>query len=153
MTLHLVLRAEPAPAQTRLDQLLAAAHADCPVHAYVLMATHLHVLASPRRASDLGALRDALRARECDASRVHARRYLLACMRYIELNPVRAGIVREPGRYAWSSFRANALGAPDPRVTPHPAYYALGRTAEARRAAYRAGFGGTVRSPGSRPAC
>ena len=153
MTLHLVLRAEPAPAQTCLDRLLAGARADCPVHAYVMMGTHVHVLASPRHASDLQALCDALRTRECDASLVYARRYLLACMRYIELNPVRAGIVREPGRYAWSSFRANALGAPDARVTPHPAYYALGRTPEARREAYRAGFGGTVRIPGSRPAC
>ena len=153
MTLHLVLRGERAPAQARLARLRLVAHGDCPVHAYVLMATHAHVLASPRLAADLQALRDALHASACDASPVHARGYLLACMRYIELNPVRAGIVRDPGRYAWSSFRANALGAPDALVTPHPVYYALGRTAEARRAAYRAAFGATARIPGPRPAC
>ena len=67
---------------------------------------------------------------------VHARRYLLACMRYIELNPVRAHLVDRPADYRWSSFRANALGHDDPIVTPHPLYDALGRSADLRRRAY-----------------
>ena len=73
-------------------------------------------------------------------SPVHARRYLFACMRYIELNPVRAGFVRHAEEHRWSSYRANALGEDNPLVTPHPLYYALGRTPEARREAYRALF-------------
>ena len=72
-----------------------------------------------------------------EASPIHARRYLFACMRYIELNPVRARLVTRPGDYRWSSFRANALGHEDALVTPHSFYYALARTAEARQAAYR----------------
>ena len=81
---------------------------------------------------------------------VHARRYLLACMRYIELNPVRAHLVASPGDYRWSSFRANALGHDNPIVTPHPLYYALGRSAELRRKAYarfiHRGFAGPDRA-------
>jgi putative transposase len=57
-------------------------------------------------------------------------------MRYIELNPVGAHIVERPESYRWSSYRANALGYTDPIVTPHPLYYALGRSPEARQAAY-----------------
>ena len=75
---------------------------------------------------------------------IHARRYLLGCMRYIELNPVRAGIVAQAEDFRWSSYRANALGYTDPIVTPHPLYYALGRSPEARRNVYarfvRSGF-------------
>jgi putative transposase len=65
-------------------------------------------------------------------------------MRYIELNPVRAGLVRRPQAYPWSSFRANALGADDSLITPHAYYCALGRTAESRQAAYRALFGSSL---------
>jgi len=46
--------------------------------------------------------------------------YLLCCYRYIELNPVRAGIVRKPEDYPYSSFHANALGKDDPVLSPHP---------------------------------
>ena len=59
--------------------------------------------------------------------------YLLACQRYIELNPVRAGMVPIPGEYPWSSYRANALGHRDPVVSPHPLYTALGETDAARQ--------------------
>jgi putative transposase len=62
--------------------------------------------------------------------------YLLACYRYIELNPVRAGMVADPGEYPWSSYRANAEGVPDGLTTPHPEYLRLGRDQ------YRALFAG-----------
>jgi len=75
-----------------------------------------------------------------DLSPVYQRRHLLACMRYIEANPVRARIVAQPQNYRWSSFACNALGRDDPLVAPHPYYYALGRDAAARRAAYLGGF-------------
>src|SRR5262245_56815399 len=55
--------------------------------------------------------------------------YLLTCYRYIELNPVRAGLVRDPRDYPWSSHGANAHGASDPIVTPHELYHGLGADA------------------------
>jgi putative transposase len=62
--------------------------------------------------------------------------HLLTCCRYIELDPVRAGVAQSPTDYRWSSYRCNALGDLDAIVTPHPAYLALGGDASARRAAY-----------------
>lgn len=59
------------------------------------------------------------------SSLVHADDYLLLCQRYIELNPVRAGMVDDPAQYRWSSYRANGLGQPDDLLTPHAVY--LGR--------------------------
>ena len=64
-------------------------------------------------------------------------RYLLACHVYVERNPVRAGMVRLPRDYPWSSYRANAEGRVDRLLTPHPRYLALGDEPAARRAAYR----------------
>jgi putative transposase len=141
--LHVVLRG------AREELASAAQIAGCVVHAYALMATHAHLLLTPLRAGGASLLADRLRASDLDATPVIARRYLLACMRYIELNPVRAGLVRHPADFRWSSYRANALGEPDALVTPHAAYYALGRNAEERLAAYRA----TFRSRAPRPAC
>jgi putative transposase len=113
---------------------------ECPVHAYVLMGNHVHLLVTPARANGgTGLLRElGGSVEELDATPVVASRYLLACMRYIELNPVRAGLVKSAADYRWSSYRANVLGKEDALVTPHPCYYALGRTPQARRAAYRA---------------
>ncbi|WP_353251503.1 hypothetical protein [Salinisphaera sp. PC39] len=65
--------------------------------------------------------------------------YLLHCYRYIELSPVRAGMVSDPADYPWSSYRANALGIDSELRTPHEIYCALGEGAE-RLAAYRALF-------------
>jgi hypothetical protein len=61
------------------------------------------------------------------SSLIEADTYLLACQRYIELNPVRASMVSVPGDYRWSSHRANALGRQDSMVTPHPLYQGLAR--------------------------
>jgi putative transposase len=74
------------------------------------------------------------------AALVDSDRYLLACYRYIELNPVRSGQVPHAGDYRWSSYGANALGVSDPLVDPHPLYTALGGDPERRRLAYRALF-------------
>ena len=113
-----------------------APHYQCAVHAYVLMANHVHLLVtSPDSIGGID-LAHALADVELEMRPVYARRYLLACMRYIELNPVRARIVDRPADYRWSSYRANALGYTDPIVTPHPLYYALGRSPEARQTAY-----------------
>jgi putative transposase len=74
------------------------------------------------------------------SSLVHAESYLLACQRYIELNPVRAAMVEDPAHYRWTSYRANGLGQFDARLSPHPLYVALGRDDNERQAAYRALF-------------
>ncbi len=71
------------------------------------------------------------------ASVIDGPRHLLTCHRYIELNPVRAGMVASPERHRWSSHRRNALGEADPTVRPHPLYLDLGRSDAEREAAYR----------------
>jgi len=135
-----------------------AARGGCAVHAYVLMGNHVHLLATSARPRGVSQLLAALAGRHArrlaasrasevepwtealDVSPVHQRRHLLACMRYIETNPVRARMVARPESYRWSSFAANALGRDDPLVAPHPYYYALGRDPAARRAAYLGSF-------------
>ena len=135
-----------------------ASDCGCCVHAYVLMGNHVHLLLTPSRAGGVAGLMRSVGERyaryACEAHQrdsalwedryhavpVHVGRYLLSCMRYIELNPVRARVVQRPGQYRWSSFRANALGQSDPLLMPHAHYCALGRDAESRQAAYRALF-------------
>lgn len=135
-----------------------AASFGCSLHAYVLMGNHVHLLLTPSRAAGVAGLMRSLNERYAgyvadvhhrdgplwedryEAFPVHGGRYLLSCMRYIELNPVRARVVARPEHYWWSSFRANALGQDDALLTPHAHYCALGRGAELRQAAYRALF-------------
>jgi putative transposase len=74
------------------------------------------------------------------SSLIQAETYLLACQRYVELNPVRAAMVEDPAHYRWSSYRANALGQADALLTVHPVYLALGRGPKERQGAYRALF-------------
>ena len=63
---------------------------------------------------------------------------MLTCLRYIELNPVRAGMVTDPGEYHWSSYRIHAFGVAAKLWSPHAAYLALDGDKEARQRAYRA---------------
>jgi putative transposase len=78
---------------------------------------------------------------------VQAETYLLACQRYIELNPVRAAMVEDPAHYRWTSYRANGLGIADNRITPHALYQSLGRSDKDRQAAYRALFRAQLDQP------
>ena len=71
------------------------------------------------------------------AALIDTEAYLLTCMRYIELNPVRAHMVPHPSEYVWSSYRYNALGQPDELITPYHEYQRLGSTATACQAAYQ----------------
>ena len=125
------------------------------IHAYVLMTNHVHLLLSAGRADAPSAMMKALGQRYVQyINRTYRRSgtlwegrfrscltqqetYLLACQRYIELNPVRAGMVTHPAEYRWSSYRANAQGEPDALVQAHPIYAALGLDAQSRQAAYR----------------
>ena len=67
-------------------------------------------------------------------------------MRYIELNPVRAAMVKHPKRHPWSSYAFNGLGKKNGLVTPHILYQDLGRTEKSRQASYRALFRGYISS-------
>jgi len=71
------------------------------------------------------------------ASLIHDEEYLLTCMRYVELNPTRANMVRSPGQYRWSSYRHNGQGRKDKLVTPHAMYQSLGKTNPLRIEAYK----------------
>jgi putative transposase len=78
-----------------------------------------------------------LREGRCKATLIDSETYLLTCMRYIELNPVRAKMVTNPSEYPWSSYRCNAVGQSDELVTPHSEYRRLGTTDEERQLGYR----------------
>ena len=72
------------------------------------------------------------------SSLVDSSGYVIACYRYIELNPVRAGMVSKPEAFRWSSHAANALGRADPLLTPHPCYRGLAEEPQACAEIYRA---------------
>jgi len=125
------------------------------VHAYVLMPDHVHLLVTPQAAGDVGRIVQSLARRyvrwfndwhgrtgalfegRYRSTVVDAEPYLLACMRYIELNPVRAGRVNGPAEFRWSSHAHHVGRAVDPMITDHPVYWALGNTPFERQAAYR----------------
>jgi putative transposase len=138
-------------------QELAEKH-ECAVHAYCLMTNHVHLLLTPGTAPACASLMRDLgrryvqyfnrryersgtlwegRFRSCIAE---SSRYVMACYRYIESNPVRAGMVDHPLAYRWSSYAANSGTRGDPLVTPHAEYLALSVSGEARHAAYRGLF-------------
>lgn len=132
-----------------------ATHYSVAVHAYVLMTNHVHILATPD--TDWGASRmmqqlgrkyvsyfnkahmrtGALWEGRFRSSMITSLRYLFACYRYIELNPVRAGLVSSPEEYEWSSYRCNALGRCNGLIKPHRAYLALEGEPAARSYSYR----------------
>jgi len=136
----------------------AARRYGCAVHAYVLMTNHVHILATPESQNGISQMMQYLGRRyvpyinngygssgsiwegRYKASMIHDEEYLLTCMRYIELNPVRANMVQAPGAYGWSSFRANGQGDKNDIVEPHQLYVRLGKTKAQRQEAYRALF-------------
>ncbi len=142
-----------------LDYLAEAAERfACQVHAYVLMTNHVHLLVTPQRRHGITHMMQRLGQRyvrainaaynrsgtlwegRYKASLVDSENYLLTCMRYIELNPVRAAMVEHPAEYRWSSYRANAQGDTDGLVVPHALYQRLGDSAAGRCKAYRSLF-------------
>jgi putative transposase len=146
-------------------RLLGEASQDsgCALHAYVLMSNHVHLLVTPRDERGPARMMQAIGRRyvryfnehqgrtgtlwegRFRSTLIDSERYFLACSRYVELNPVRAGIVRDPGAYPWSSFRCNARGETDALVTPHAVYLALAtRPANAYLALFSEGLGTEV---------
>jgi putative transposase len=133
----------------------AASESSCQVHAFVLMTNHVHLLISPSDTEGPAALMKSLGERYVQyVNRRHGRtgtlwegryrsclvqceRYLMVCHRYIELNPVRAGMVSDPLSYLWSSYRCNAYGEPNAVISPHALYTGLGDDGVTRERAYR----------------
>ncbi len=134
----------------------AASKHRCQVHAYVLMTNHVHLLVTSTTPMGLSRMMQSVGRRyvrwfnavrgssgtlwegRFRSSLVDSERYLLQCHRYIELNPVRAGIVEDPADFPWSSFRHHALGAHDAIITDHPVYLDLGLTQRVRVDTYAA---------------
>ena len=124
------------------------------LHAYVLMTNHVHFLMSPNDASGLSKVMQMLGRYYVQyfnfqyrrtgtlfegrykASLIDSETYLLSCMRYIELNPVRASMVAHASEYPWSSYRHNAMGEDNALLTEHTLYQCLGKSAEQRQLAY-----------------
>ena len=124
------------------------------VHAYVLMSNHFHLLVTPETAESLPLAMQAvgrsyvryfnrrqqrtgtLWEGRYKSTLIQTEKYLLTCMAYIDLNPVRAGIVTEPAQYPYSSHAHYIGRRHDKLITPHPLYWDLGNTPFAREAAY-----------------
>lgn len=124
------------------------------IHAYVLMTNHVHLLATPQKDKALSLMMQSVgRSYVLAFNKLHGRtgtlwegryrstliqsdRYLLTCMAYIDLNPVRANMVAQPEDYFWSSHLHYVGRKTDPLITPHPLYWTLGNTPFAREAAY-----------------
>ena len=124
------------------------------IHAYVLMTNHVHLLATPGHEHGISHMMQDLGRKyvryinmayhrsgtlwegRFKASLVDSQAYLLTCMRYIEFNTVRAGMVSHPGEYRWSSYAYNATGAIDGLITSHPLYVSLATDEEQRRYRY-----------------
>ena len=134
----------------------AALRFDLQIHAYVLMTNHVHLLATPNGADSISAAMQAIGRRYVPyfnqryertgalfegryrSTFVATESYLMTCMRYIELNPVRAGLSATPDSYRWSSYKAHGFGLSDPLVTSHDVYRRLGGRAQERCRHWRA---------------
>ena len=127
----------------------------CSIHAYCLMTNHVHLLLTPERVDSASLMMKQIgqryvqyinrtyqrsgtvwegRFKSCLAENDH---YVLTCYRYIELNPVRAGMVSHPGDYRWSSYHQNAEGKPSNLIKPHDDYIHLGDSKIQRLRNYR----------------
>ncbi len=140
----------------------AAKRYDCDINAYVLMTNHIHILATPHEAQGISRMMQyigryyvpyinhtygssgTIWEGRFKASLINDEQYLLICMRYIELNPIRANIVNSPGYYRWSSYRYNAQGKANNMLTEHSLYTALGRTKALRCKNYKSLFKGYI---------
>ena len=129
--------------------------ADCSIHPYVLMTNHVHLLLTPEKVESAGNLMKRLGQRYVQyvnrtykrsgtlwegrfrSSVIQQQDYLFICQRYIEMNPVRAGIVIHPGDYRWSSYRINGQGDKSELITPNMLYEALAHDDVEKQLAYR----------------
>ena len=128
------------------------------IHSYVLMTNHVHILASPETETSISKTLQSVGRRYVQyfnytykrtgtlwegrykATVIDSDQYLLTCMRYIELNPVRADMVKKPSDYPWSSYAANAEGKTNQLIKPHEIYRQMGIDDERRQSTYRGLF-------------
>ena len=133
----------------------AADACGCSVHAYVLMTDHVHLLLTPDQSTSAACMFQSLGRHyvryvnetyrrhgslwegRYKSNIIQPETYFLSCQRFIEMHPVRAGMVDHPAKYRWSSYAVNALGVSNPVVTKHAEYLALGRTRMDRRSVYQ----------------
>ncbi len=146
--------------QTYLDYMgQGAQRYDCAIHAYTLMTNHVHILVTPEKTDSISKMMQftgrqyvpyfnrnyhrtgTLWEGRYKSSVIDAESYYLACVHYIEMNPVRAGIVQHPHEYRWSSYRTNAEGEMSSLITAHSLYTQLGETPLTRQQAYKEWFG------------
>ncbi len=128
------------------------------IHSWVFMTNHVHLLCTPSGPESLPKMMQSLgrlyvryfnhkyrrtgtlwegRYKAC---LVDTDEYLLHLYRYIELNPVRAEMVADPGDYRWSSYQCNGLGKAVSLCTPHEKYLSLGQSDGFRQKVYRSLF-------------
>jgi len=125
------------------------------IHAWVMMTNHVHLLCTPRFEGGLSSMMQGLGRRYVQyfnfkygrsgtlwegrfkSCLIQEECYLLEVYKYIELNPVRAEMVANPGEYRWSSYQVNGLGKASDLCTPHQEYLSLGKKTNERRKNYR----------------
>lgn len=171
LTLHVVQRgnnksetfSEPSDYRFFLKLLRhESARHDVAIHAYALMTNHFHLMATPADAAGLSMMMQSVGRTYVPVYNLKHQRtgtlwegrfrsfvietasYWLKCLRYIELNPVRAGMVSTSHEYRWSSARAHVEGREDELLTPHDLYTRLGATATERQQAWRSMCGEVV---------
>jgi len=145
--------------QFYLECLYAAAKKyQASIHAYVLMTNHVHILMTPLLKESISLVMQSIGRRYVQyinkeyrrtgtlwesrrkSSLIDSETYLLACSRYIELNPVNANMVKDPTKYKWSSYLCNAHGKTDRLICPHDIYNRLGRSEAERQQTYASLF-------------
>lgn len=137
---------------------------DVKIHAYVLMTNHVHLLATPTTSNGVSKLMQSLGRYyvryfnqaykrtgtlwegRYKSTLVDSDNYFLVVSRYIELNPVRAGMVQHPAEYTWSSYQHNAVGKTIGLITEHTLYMQLGKDKFESQARYRALFDNEIPS-------
>ena len=133
----------------------ASARHHLEIHSYALMTNHYHLLATPRTPTAIAKTMQSVGRRyvyhfnrryertgtlfegRYRSTLIDTESHWFNCMRYVELNPVRAGIVSTPEAYPWSSYPSNARGMPDRLIVPHALYELLGDSPSARQQSWR----------------
>jgi putative transposase len=133
----------------------AALRYELDIHSYTLMTNHFHLVVTPQQATAVSMTMQVAGSRYVGyfnrrysrtgtlfegpfkSMFIDSEAYWFTCMRYVELNPVRAGLVSDPAEYRWSSYRWNALGIEDQVIVPHPLYAALGESPARRQCRWR----------------
>ena len=153
-----IFESEQDMVRIKEDIRLALSKAPCRLHAYVIMSNHFHLLVTPKDRESLAVFMQCLSNRyvryynakhgrtgtlwegRYKSSVIDSSHYLFTLYKYIEMNPVKAGMVKNPADYRWSSFSRNALSSPDDLVTDHQLYKALGKTVGQRCSGYKSLF-------------